>query len=213
MNWEAQYQRLSETGKEQFARLIGVLLQHSFILQDKFDSKTQSTQRNKDYRFVVQHLLLFETYLLAGGWSIKNDDTYGYVVIEHRHGSHRKSLDKLTTNLLYVLRLIYEEEREKLRMSHHVYTTLGDLHRMMENFLLQDKKVRKGTLQDALSTLKSYQIIELINGLEIADDAKILIYPSILYVVSNERLRILEQQIAEFNSEEVDEPEEEDVYE
>jgi len=213
MSWETEYQKLSESDKEQFTRLVGILLQHSFILQDKFDSRTQSTQRNKDFRFVMQYFPLFEAYLHVGGWSIKVDDTYGYVVIEHRYGSHRKSLDKTTTNILYILRLIYEEEREKLRMSHHVYTRLGELHRMMAVFNLLDKRGKKNTLQDALSTLKRYQIIDRLDGVEIADDSRILIYPSILYVVSSERLRILEQELADSNGEEENEMEEEETFE
>lgn len=211
MNWEEQYSKLTESDKEQFARLIGILLQHSFILQDKLDSKTQSTHRNKDFRFVLAHFSLFEAYLHVGGWNIKFDDTFGYVVIDHKSGSHRRSLDKPTTNILFVLRLIYEEEREKLRMSNHVYTTLGELQRMLDVFGLQEKRLRKTTFQEVFATLKSYQIIDLLNGSEIADDLRILIYPSILYLISGERLRMIEQQLDESDEEEESDAEKEEV--
>ncbi len=197
MSWDEAYRNLTDADKEQFSRLIGILLQRSFILQDKFDAKSSTTQRNKDYRFAIQHFSLFEEYLQAGGWRIRFDSTYGYIVIEHMQGSHRKILDRLTTNILYILRLIYEEEREKLSMSHHIFTTLGDIQRTMEIFNLQDKRMKKTALNEALTTLRSYQIIDRVNGTDFNDDARILIYPTILYVVSSERLRIVEMKLAE----------------
>jgi hypothetical protein len=212
MSWDEDYHKLNESDKEQFAKLIGTLLQHSFILQDRYDPKMQVSQRNKEYRFVMQHHQLFQEYLHAGGWRLKIDDNYGYVVIEHRFGSLRKQLDKFTTIVLFVLRLIYEEEKEKLRMSHHVHTTLGELYRRIEIFRLQDKKINKTLLKDAITTLKYYQVVDRLDGIEIADDSRILIYPTILYIVSSERLRLIEQQMKQTADESDEEEEIEEVY-
>ena len=53
---------------------------------------------------------------------------------------NRVKLDKATTLMLYVLRLIYEEEREKLSLSRDIFTTTGDLvHKMLSLGVIKRK--------------------------------------------------------------------------
>ncbi|MFC7677598.1 DUF4194 domain-containing protein [Paenibacillus sp. GCM10028914] len=186
------YTGFSEPEKEQFAKVVNALLSHTFVVRDSINPKTYSISTNRDFHFITRYQDEIREYLLLSGWKLEIDDIYGFCSVSNIIGSQRKTLDKLETVMLYVLRLIYEEEREKLQLSYHVTTSLGELKGKIELFRLYEKSPKKTHLSEALQTLKYYRIIERMDGNDMSEDSRILILPTILQLINNEKLRNLE---------------------
>lgn len=186
--WNQEWERLSDKDKEEFPRIVNLLLSKTFVIRDQFDPKTKNLVINKDYRFIERHYNLLNDYLKKAGWHIQSDGYLGVLAAYNRFGTNRYRLDKQTTYFLYTLRLIYEEQREKLTLAKHGFTTVGELVEKMYNLGLIEKKPPDTALREGLNTLKKFQIIDRIEGDWTSPETRVIIYPSILHLVTNEKI-------------------------
>jgi len=209
--WSNEWEQLSEKDKEQFARVINLLLQRTFINRDEVDVKSKNMVINKDYRFLERHLSLLKEYLWTAGWEIQVDNHYGVASLYNRYGYNHKHIDKSTTYFLYVLRLIYEEQMEKLSLRKEAFTTIGELVEKMFHLGLLDKKPADKVLKGCLSALKSFNVIDKIEGAWTVPETRLVIYPSILFLVTNEKIsELFQMQEQEDRTTEISGEEEED---
>jgi len=186
--WAEKWEKLTDRDKEEFIRVINLLLNKTFILRDEYDSKTKNMIINKDFRFIERHHSLIEEYLRVAGWHVQNDAYRGVMAAYNRFGTNRYRLDKHTTYFLYTLRLIYEESREKIALAKQCTTTVGELVEKMFYLGLVDKKPPDTGLREGLNTLKRFNIIEKIEGDWTKADTRVVIYPSIELLVTNEKI-------------------------
>ena len=61
--WIEAYDKLTNSEKEEYKRLLNYLLSHTFIIRDIYDVKESMMKVNSEYRFVERNLELFEGYL------------------------------------------------------------------------------------------------------------------------------------------------------
>lgn len=195
--WAEAWEKLTDRDKEEFMRVINLLLNKTFILRDEYDAKTKSLVINKDFRFVERHHSLIQEYLGAAGWQVQNDAYRGVIAAYNRFGTNRYRLDKHTTYFLYTLRLIYEESREKVALAKQCTTTVGEMVEKMFYLGLVDKKPSDTSLREGLNTLKRFSIIEKVEGDWTKADTRLLVYPSIELIVSNEKISNLYDQLTE----------------
>ena len=134
------YEKLSLAERETFARVTNQLLAHSFLLSDEFDYKEGISMVNRDYIFLERNYELFTEYLELAGFGLVRDSGYGVISLTSGYDGSRVHFDKLTTIMLYALRLIYEEEREKLTLSKEVALTVGELVHKLINLGAIGKK-------------------------------------------------------------------------
>lgn len=207
--WAEEWEKLTARDKEEFMRVINLLLNKTFILRDEYDPKTKSMVINKDFRFVERHHSLIEQYLEIAGWHVQNDAYRGVIAVYNRFGTNRYRLDKHTTYFLYTLRLIYEECREKVALARQCTTTVGEMVEKMFYLGLVDKKPPDNSLREGLNTLKRFNIIERIEGDWATADTRIVVYPSIEMIISNEKISNLYDRLTEEG--EKDETADEDV--
>lgn len=201
--WLDGYEQLTHTEKEEFIRIANQLLSRTFIVRDRYSSKDKCLKLNPDYRFIERHLELFRQYLRLSGWELQKDNNYGVIALYNRFDLNRARLDKRTTLILYVLRLIYEEKREKLSLKREITTSVGEVVEKMINLGLIDKKPPNRDLLNAFRALSRYQIIERLESDVTQPETGIIIYPSILFVVTNEKIsEIYELAGADANDEE-----------
>lgn len=200
MEWIERWNKLTDREKEQFTRITGLLLGQTFILREKVDPREKSVEINKDFRFLENFQDIFIGYLKMSGWEFDLDSTYGVCSIQHKLGNNRHSLNKIATYILFVLRLIYEEEREKLNLRKDVMTTLGRVNEKLFSFNLFDRKIADHQWSDVLSTFKGFQIIERLDGIQIEPESRIIIYPTILFVVTPEKIVDLGKRLKERES-------------
>ena len=135
-----EYDRFSLTDKENFARIVNLLLSHTFLLVEEYDFREGISRVNKDYLFVERNYELFRQYFEMAGFGLSRDSHYGVISLSSRFDGTRVRLDKLSTIMVYALRLIYEEGRENLTLTKEVILTTGDLVHKLINLGAVKKK-------------------------------------------------------------------------
>ena len=198
--FEERFEKLNMTKQESFKRIVNWLLAHTYLLQGRYVFEDHMKRTNQDYLFVERNFDLFQEYLGYTGFRLDRDSNYGVISINSEYDFNRVKLDKMTTLMLYVLRLIYEEEREKLSLSSDIFSTTGDLVHKMISLNIVKKKPSNIMIRDSLRTLNRFQVIEKIDGLWEEADTKFLILPTILFIVTNERISNMYQLIDEEES-------------
>lgn len=195
--FEQEFEKLNMTDQETFRRMVNWLLAHTYLLQGDYAFEDNMRRTNPDYLFVERNFELFQSYLEYAGFRLERDTNYGVISLASSYEFNRIKLDKLTTLMLYVLRLIYEEEREKLSLSRDIFTTTGDLVHKMISLGVIKRKPANLSLRDSLRTLNRFRIVEKVDGPWENADTRLLILPAILFVVTNERISNMYQLIDE----------------
>ena len=210
---EEKYRHLSLAEQEQFSRLVNRLLSNTFLLVEEYDSAEGITRVNREYIFVERNLELFREYLALAGFHLERDTNYGVIYLSSSYDSSRVHFDKLTTVMIYTLRLIYEEERAKLTLSREVIITIADLVNKMLIVGAVKKKPANFQLYQALRTLTRFRILQKLDGSLEEPQTRLLILPTILFVVSNEQISNMAKLVDKRELEREDGMDEEDEYE
>lgn len=205
--FEEAFEKLNLTEQEAFRRIVNWLLAHTYLLQGTYAFEDNMNRTNPDYLFVERNFELFQDYLEYAGFRLERDSNYGVIFLSSSYEFNRVKLDKATTLMLYVLRLIYEEEREKLSLSRDIFTTTGDLVHKMLSLGVIKRKPANLTLRDSLRTLNRFRIVEKVDGPWENADTRLLILPTILFIVTNERISNMYQLIDEEETAENEETE------
>jgi hypothetical protein len=211
--WVEEYEKLSNSEKEEFRRLLNLILSRTFIIRDVYDPKEGMMRVNPEYRFVERNFALFNEYLWFSGWALYKDSQYGVIALVNTYEYNRVRLDRNTTLILFILRLIFEEEREKVTLRKEVLTSTGQIVHKMLTLGLIKKKPSDRDLAEALRQLAYYNIIQKLEGRWEDPDNKLLILPSILFVVTNEKISRIYETLGdeEDSDQESEEAEEQDV--
>jgi hypothetical protein len=186
--WVERYEKLSNSEKEEFRRLLNLLLSKTFVIRDYYDAKEAMMRVNPEYRFIERHFELFSEYLYFSGWEIHKDNQYGVILIENIYEYNKVKLDKFSTLLIYTIRLIFEEERERVTLKNETVTTTGQIIHKMISLNIFKRKPADREIVEGLRLLSNHNIVQKISGSWESADTRILILPSILFVVSNERI-------------------------
>ncbi len=198
--WQNEWEQLSEKDREQFMKVLNRLFQCTFIVREEIDQKSKTVVINKDFRFIERYYTLFKNYLKVSGWELQLDNYLGVIALYNRYGYSRHRLNKHVTYFLYILRLIYEEQREKLSMRKEALTTIGEMVEKMFHLGLIEKKPADTVLRESLSVLRNFNIIERIEGSWTSPETRLVIYPSILLLVTNEKIAALYQWLKQDGS-------------
>jgi len=183
--WTEQFDKLNNSEKDEFKRLTGLLLAKTFIVRDVYDTKENMMVVNKDYRFLERNFELVSEYLFYSGWDVLKDNQYGAIYIENVYEYNKIKIDRFATLALYTIRLIYEESREQIALRNEILTTTGELvHKMMTLNVLRRKPSAKD-LAEGLRLLAYHNLIQKIDGPWEQAETKLLILPSILFVLSH----------------------------
>ncbi|MGI6684504.1 MAG: DUF4194 domain-containing protein [Bacillota bacterium] len=199
--WHELYGKLTNWEKEEFKRLLNLVLSHTFIVRDLYDPKEGMMKVNSEYRFIERNFELFLEYLEFAGWSLDKDSNYGVISLRNIYDYNRLRLDRNTTMLLYTMRLIFEEEREKVALQHEILTTTGQIIHKLITLGLVKKKPSDKDLADAFRLLAYHNVIQKLEGTWEEAECKILILPSILFIVTNERISRIHEMMEDDNGE------------
>lgn len=200
------FEKLTMTDQEKFRRIVNMLLAQTFLLQV---GTAEDTFRriNPDYLFAERNFELLADYFSYAGFTLEKDDNYGVISLHSTFDFNRKRLDKFTTQLLFTLRLIYDEEREKLSLSKEIFTTTGDITHKMLTLGVLSKKPATIQLHDALRTLAAFRLIDKTGGAWEDAETTIHILPSILFVISNEQITSIANMVQEDNADKTEKTE------
>lgn len=191
--WLDRYNVMSSIDKERFSELVNELLNRNYILAYHYDNKNRTRRPNSNYNFLVKNFEIFEEYFKLANYVLKRDDDYHVISLSNEAGYNHERIDKLTTIFLFTLRLMYDEEKEKASTSEVVYTTTAQvIYKMMELELI----TKKPTIKDTVESLRFAINHNIITRLDKTIDnmaAQLVILPTILFTISNEKINAIFQ--------------------
>ena len=197
--WLDDYNALNTAQRTDFRRITNGLLSHTYLLRNIYSDQDKMMAVNNDYRIASRQFEILQSYFQLSGWDLYRDDDYGVIYLRNAFNSNRVRFDRFTTLFLYVLRLIYEEKREQVELHHDVRTDTNEVVQKMIalGLLPGNKKPPVKEREEAQKTLSRYQIISKIDGAWNKDGNKLLIYPSILFILPNSEIHAMAAQIEE----------------
>ena len=186
--WLDTYNTLTNAERERFAKLTNYLLNKTYVTREIFESKDRLGKINADYRFLEKYYDLFEGYLKVMNYKLNTDEVLGIIYLENDYGYNKLRLDKLTTLVLFTLRTMYDEEKERNATSSVVYTTTASIMYKLLELKIVTKKPTMKDIVDSIRLLVNQNILTKIEGSIDDSSCQLAILPTILLAVSNEKI-------------------------
>ena len=175
----------SSTQKDKFRIVANKLLNTCFILKRKEDTRD-------DYFYIIQNKKYFVDYFDLLGYSIDVNESLGVISIRNDFGTGRLRLKKIESILLLILRLLYVEKRKELSLNKDVIVLSDEIQQKYALLNLKTKtRLDKTMLKDTLRIFRKYNLISNLDSDVTLSDARVVIYPSILFALSNGDVRVL----------------------
>lgn len=171
--------------KDEFTKTANHLLSSTYILRE--DNKNRIS---KTYLFIDRHFDLFYEYFSLIGWKIYRNKEYGVIYTYNESASNKLRLDKLSTVILLTLRIIFEEKRVTASSNNNVVVTISEvLSKIVNDFSIFKKRPSQKELKQSFAVFEEHNLVYKL-GEGFSDmDCKIVILPSILFAVSNEKCK------------------------
>lgn len=168
--------------KEKFRSATNKLLNNCFILKKKEDTRN-------DYIFIVQNKDFFNEYFDLLGYCVEINEMQGVVALVNVNGTGRLRLRKIESIILLILRLLYIEKRKELSLNEEVIVLSDEIHQKYNMLKIEAKaNIDKTVFRDTIRLFKRYNIISNIDNDVTLSDARIKIYPSVLFVLPNDNI-------------------------
>lgn len=203
-----ELQELSDKDREQFKRVCNELLGHTFVVKN-ICKKEQEWVTNPDYSFLLRYFDLVKEYLWFLDWQLLHDDNNGFFYVVNTDAVNRCRLDKLSTALLLALRSYYDYHQEQQGINHDVLCTLHDLmDKIINEAPIIKGKPNMEDIRKAMTLFEGFHIVQRLEGRFNQQSCRFTIMPTILAVVSAERLHAV---VEELKKEEQNEEAEENI--
>lgn len=181
----------SLTQKEKFRITANKLLNNCFIVKKNEDTRN-------DYIFIIQNKDLFIEYFDLLGYKLEINDMQGVVGLTSINGTGRLRLKKIESIILLILRLLYIEKRKELSLNDEVIVLSDEIQQKYNMLKIETKlNLDKTMLRDNIRLFKRYNLVTNLDSDVTMSDARIRIYPSILFALPNDNLTTLYDAINE----------------
>lgn len=198
---------VSQRELEQFKSVCNQLLSRTYIVRTIY-KPDKGRVNNPDYTFLSIHYEEVQQYLSLLDWDLRKDDLNGYFYVLNTDEANRCNLDKKETAILLAIRMIYDENQEHLGLEQDAICTVRDLlEKVVTDYAVLPAKPNMEEVKRALTRLENHSIIQRIDGKFNQDTCKFAILPTVLSVVSGEKLNSI---VSVLRKEDRDEEAEED---
>src|SRR5690554_3366555 len=182
---------LKESEKLVFSRIVNKLLQVNFITRKKIADVN-------DYRFILAYKELFDAYFSLSDFELNIERHEEVVYIKNISNFNHFRLKKAESVLLLIIRMLYQAKMDVVTLDENVEIYLSEIHDELTKVgYLDNKRMTKETLKPSLQLLRNYNIIDYMDR-KLNDDARIKIYPTILFVVRTDTIKELLDQIDQY---------------
>jgi len=186
-----EFVNLKEAEKQIFSRIVNKLFQVNYITRKKIGDAN-------DYRFILAFKDLFQAYFSIADFELEIKRHEEVVFIKNVSSFNHLRLKKEESILLLVIRLIYQAKMDVVTLDENVEVYLSDIHAELAKIgYLDNKRMTKDRLKPSLQLLKNYNIIDYMDQ-KLRDDARIKIYPTILFVVNMDSLKEVLDHLDEY---------------
>ncbi len=168
--------------KDEFTRICNKLLAYCFVC------KRNETARG-DYYFITKYKEKFSQYLSVLGYRLEINEEYGVVQLTNPQNYNRYNMKLFESIILLILRILYDEKKRELSASDEVIINMGDIHEKFLSLKIRDKMMDKTTLRNAISTMRKFQLVEVLDKELANEDSRLIIYDSILMAVRVEDIK------------------------
>lgn len=173
---------------EQFKTVCNQLLSHTFVVRTLL-KPDKDPVNNPDYSFLTIYYEAVRNYLSLLDWDLRRDDYNGYFYVLNTDEANRCNLNKTATAILLALRMIYDENQERVGLNHDVICTVRDvLEKVVTDYAILSARPNMDEVKRALLILEHHSIIQRIDGKYNQASCKFTILPTIMTAVSSERL-------------------------
>ena len=185
-----KYVRLNDSKKEEFSRLTNKLLSYNYICASR-------PRDLDDYYKIIADLDLYVSYFALMDYVLENHSVDKVVNLYNLQNYNRYSFKKNESVILLFLRKFYYQKMQEISLLDDITITLQQLHDAINTTGIFGKRINKSELKEVFRVLKRYNIIDL-TGNSDDDNAVIIIYPTILYVLPVERLEEIDNILADY---------------
>ena len=206
MNFEFLQQATSRE-LEQFTSVCNQLLSRTYVVRTLY-RPGKGRVNNPDYTFLSRNFEAVQEYLGLLDWDLRHDDLNGYYYVVNTDEANRCNLNKKETAILLALRLLYEDNQDRLGLEQDAVCTVRYvLEKVVTDYAILPSKPNMAEVKRALTLLENHSIIQRIEGKFNQSSCKFAILPTILTAVSGEKLNAV---VSVLRKEEADEEAEED---
>ncbi len=184
--FEGMYQK----EKEEFRRVCNKLMSVCFIVK-----KNEATKA--DYYFILRMRPVFERYLDILGYSLEINEDYGVIQLVNRENYNHLNLKLNDSIILLLLRVLYDEKKRELSLT-DIVVNLGDIQEKYLSLKIREKQIDKTTMGNALRLFRRYNLIEILDKDLCQEEARIIIYDSILMAVRVDDIRRVSELIGKY---------------
>ncbi len=168
--------------KGEFTRICNRLLGNCFVCK-----RNEATKG--DYYFIMKYREKFSGYLSVLGYRLEINEEYGVVQLTNPLNYNRYNMKLFESVILLILRIMYDEKKRELSASDEVIINMGDIHEKFLSLKIRDKMMDKTTLRNAISTMRRFQLVEVLDRELSNEDSRLIIYDSILMAVRVEDIK------------------------
>ena len=173
---------------EQFKMICNQLLSRTFVTRTIYRPE-KGRVNNPDYTFLSLHYEEVREYLSLLDWDLRKDDFNGYFYVLNTDEANRCNLSKKDTAILLAIRMIYDENQERVGLEHDVICTVRDvLEKVVTDYAILPAKPNMDEIKRALTLLDNHCVIQRIEGKYNQASGRFAILPTVLTVVSSEKL-------------------------
>ena len=148
---------LPERVRRDVPRIVNRLLGQVFLYQDVETDKD-------DYYTVYRHRQVFEMLLALSGFSLLHDD-YHRIFQVYSDYSYCRTHYKLDESLIIVvLRKLYEEQSEQLRLAADPVVTIGEVREEYRTITGKERDLGIGQYETLLRRLRKLGLIDTVDG-------------------------------------------------
>lgn len=107
---------------------------------------------NPDYTFLSLHYEEVREYLSLLDWDLRKDDFNGYFYVLNTDEANRCQLGKKETAILLAIRMIYDENQERVGLEHDAICTVRDvLEKVVTDYAILPAKPNMDEVKRALT--------------------------------------------------------------
>lgn len=173
---------------EKFKTVCNQLLSCTYVVRTIYKPE-KGRITNPDYLFLSVHYEEVRDYLSLLDWDLRKDDLNGYFYAWNTAEVNRCQLSKKETAILLAVRLIYEENQERLGLEQDAVCTVRDLlEKVVTDYAILPAKPNMDEVKRALTRMEKHSLIQRLEGKFNQTGCKFAILPTILAAVSSEKL-------------------------
>lgn len=176
---------------EGFKSICNQLLSRTYVVRTLY-KPGEGRVNNPDYTFLSTHFEEVQEYLAFLDWDLRKDDMNGYFYVLNTDEANRCNLNKKETAILLAIRMLYEENIERLGLAQDAICSVRDLlEKVVTDYAILPAKPNMDEVKRALTTLDHHSVIQRIEGKYNQASCKFAILPTVLSVVSSEKLNAI----------------------